>query len=46
MCLLTLDILIEFVKKYICFALLLFISSLGWSQTTLEKQSFEALEIF
>src|SRR5690606_7930756 len=41
--LLTLDILIEFVKKYICFALLLFVSSLGWSQTTLEKQSFDFL---
>lgn len=46
MCLLTLDILIEFVKKYICFALLLFVSSLGWSQNTLEKQSFEALGNF
>lgn len=44
--LLTLDILIEFVKKYICFALLLFVSSLGWAQNTLEKQSFEALGNF
>ena len=44
--LLTLDILVEFVKKYICFALLLFVSSLGWAQNTLEKQSFEALGNF
>ena len=43
MCLLTLDILIEFVKKYICFALLLFTSCLCWSQSTLEKQSFDFL---
>src|SRR5690606_26703398 len=44
--LLTLDILVEFVKRYICFALLLFTSSLGWSQNTLEKQSFETLGNF
>ncbi|WP_091095793.1 helix-turn-helix domain-containing protein [Paenimyroides marinum] len=44
--LLTLDILVQFVKKYICFALLLFVSSLGWAQNTLEKQSFEALGNF
>lgn len=36
----------EFVKKYICFALLLFTSSVGCSQNTLEKESFETMEKF
>src|SRR5690606_39285310 len=46
LCMLTHDIFVEFVIKYICFALLLFTSSLGWSQNSLEKKSFEALGNF